>query len=455
LATVASVSASQLRAALRFAATCQPQLARAPIEERVAVAKLLLSEYAKRRNEIAWGLAQFRGQTVRDTFWMCDEIENWACALNEFVTVVFGRPEPFTDVRRPGSGGGRIQWQSRGTASVFASSTMDGPPVVTLLCHAILAGTHVILRPGWKDVVSHIAFDILHDNALANYAQLVRWDSDSVNSPLLCRALLTGAAQNLLFSSDETFQQIMGMAAGGDPARYHELLLKSRRYGTGLPLVVVTSRCDVRKAAHDLVAGCRLGGGRFCLSTTPVLVEECCREELASSLVDVASALQAGDLLDFNTELCRHDPHQTAAIRDLLGSFGGSRIYGSIDDQHSDIVIVVDVKAESPCLHREIPASVLCLIPYGGTDEAVEIALGALRKNHREAWTALGIHGSMDDAQFLAEHIPAFRVLHGGVPAEGGLLMPHQGSYFVQELMRRVTFEPRGESGRTNRHSPR
>ena len=318
---------------------------------------------------------------------------------------------------------------------------MDGPPNVALLCHAILSGTHVILRPSWRDVVSHWAFDILYDNGLVDYAQLVRWDSCAANSPSLCRTLFRGVAQNLLFSSDETFQELLQLAAGGDSVGYRELLQKTRRYGTGLPLCIVTSRCDVTAAARDLVTGCRLGGGKFCLSTTPVLVEECSRKALTAKLVELASTLKSGDLLDPATELCQNDPDHISGIRSILCSFGGERIHGTIPESEPAVVIVEDVEPESPCLHQEVPYAVLCLIPFQRAEQAVDIARRALRRNGRDAWTALTVYGSDDDTRSFAESIPAYRVLHGGVAAEDGLLMPHQGSYFVREMMQQVSFE--------------
>jgi acyl-CoA reductase-like NAD-dependent aldehyde dehydrogenase len=93
------------------------------------------------------------------------------------------------------------------------------------------------------------------------------------------------------------------------------------------------------------------------------------------------------------------------------------RVHGAAYESTPSVVILDEVDPESPCLHQEIPCAVLCLIPFEHAEKAVEIARHALRRNGREAWTALTGFGSSEDARNYARSIPAYRVLHGGVNA--------------------------------------
>ena len=87
---VASTSAVQLRAALRYAEESQRRLAAIPLGERIEVARLVLTEYAKRREEVAWGLARVRGMVAKDTYWMSDVLIEWARDIDTLVAVAFG-----------------------------------------------------------------------------------------------------------------------------------------------------------------------------------------------------------------------------------------------------------------------------------------------------------------------------------------------------------------------------
>ncbi|MDQ3235429.1 MAG: aldehyde dehydrogenase family protein [Pseudobdellovibrionaceae bacterium] len=441
---VAEISAADLRNALRYADRSQEILARTSLAERIEVARLLIREYANRRNDVAWGLARFRGLVARDTHWMCDLMLDWDHDLDALVLAMFGVPAAAAchAIYSRENYIGSINWTSRGKTALFSASTMDGPAGITALAHGIISGTHLLIRPSWRDPATHLGFEILQEHGLSHYAQLVRWRSDGENAAMLNRLLLSNVDQALIFSSNETFSQLVGgTSAPGTPAWEHAFR-KARRYGTGLPLAIVTAEFSPETAAKRLIEGARLGAGRFCLSTTPVLVQDSAYDPLLKHLKKEAALLTRGDPLSFDSDLSGVAKDEVLALKQGLANFGGKIEYGEIRHDGMDVMIVGDVPEESPCLYEEFPGTLLCLIRVPDLKTAGELAKAGLRKNGREAWTAVTTFGSVDQYETVVSSLPSFRHLHAGITSHVKLLMPHQGSYFALDMMRRMTREP-------------
>ncbi|MGE0172750.1 MAG: aldehyde dehydrogenase family protein [Oligoflexales bacterium] len=440
--TVVATSTSQIRNAIRAADDYQKKLNSTPMEERIAVAEMLVKEYAKHKWTVARGLGLFRGQVAKDSFWMCDLISQWGSELDTFLSTIFGNVSDLSvPVTSSIASYGQVVWQSRGTAAMYCAASMDGPPNITALCHGIISGTHMIIRPSWRDTVTHLAFDILYKHGLHEYAQLVRWPSSAEEGNQNNKQLLNNVSQGLIFSSDETYAHLINSAAPEGSEAWRGLTRKCRRYGTGLPINIVTEASDLEATAGDLVAGARLGCGRFCLSTTPVLVQQNIYKDLVEAVVSVAKSLRPGSILDPKTDLCGYDPSELQSVTNALKLFGGDLKHGEVRGENTDVFVLENVSAQSPCLYAEIGAPVLGFIPYRDLTEAIRIANVALTRNQRDAWTAMSVHGNYDNFTTLRSAIPNFRALLGGVVAEGKLLLPHQGTYFVLDLMRRTTIE--------------
>jgi acyl-CoA reductase-like NAD-dependent aldehyde dehydrogenase len=435
-------NASQIRQAIRSSEEYQKILDMTTLDERIQVARMLLKEYAKAKWIVAKNLAIFRGQVAKDSYWMCELISKWADELETFVATVFGESGNLSAKVRSVIGNyGTLVWQSKGVAAMYSAASMDGPPNITALCHGIISGTHIILRPSWRDTVTHLAFDILYKRGLNEYAQLVRWPSASEKGAQNNKQLLNNVKQGLIFSSDETYTKLMNSMALEGSESWRNLIRRCRWYGSGLPLNIVTDVDSVDKVANNLVAGARLGCGHFCLSTTPVMVQKDVYPQLVEAVIATAKQLRAGSMLDPQTELPSYDPSEVEAIRRALNLFGGNLKHGSFHPRNIDVMILTDVPLGSPCLHVEIGAPVLALIPFDNIHDAIKAANAALSKNQREAWTALSVHGGYAKFDILRTAIPNYRALFGGVVAEGNLLLPHQGTYFVLDLMRRTTVE--------------
>ncbi len=437
---VAESSAAQVRRALRYADECQRRLHATPISERIEAARSVITAYARRADDAVAGLAQFRGLVARDTRWMCDVNLRWAEEFEQLVTLISGGSMS-REVTAGGKPYGRLGLRSKGKACLFSSSTMDGPAAVVAVCHAMLAGTHLILRPSFRDAATHLAYECMLDLGHAHYGQLVRWRGDSPEAPSLNRLLLGNVAQAIVFSATETFRELIDGCAEPGTAEWDALHVRTQRYGTGLPLAVVTARADLPAAARDLVEGARLGGGRFCLSTGPVLVERECQQALADAVVEEARKLRSGDPLDDSTDLSSHDLESSDGLRLAVQGFGGKVAWGDIRARDMDVVVLTDVPVESAALHREVPGPVLSLIPVDSAKQAAAAAASALQRNHRAAWTALALFGSDEDFHFYQNETESYRYLRGGVVARVKLLLPHQGSYFALDLLRRVSNE--------------
>jgi hypothetical protein len=315
---------------------------------------------------------------------------------------------------------------------------MDGPPAIAALCHGILSGTHMIVRPSWRDTVTHFMFDILLQNNYGHYAQLVRWQSDTAESKNLNQQLISNVQQAIIFCSDETFQ---GLVDDSGLTNISAINSKMKKYGTGLPLVIVTKDTDLVRAAAFIVEGARLGNGKFCLSHGPVLVAREVYEEFQRHAIAYARGLKGGDLLDLSTEAGGWDKEELETLGRQLATFGGTVAYGEISTHKMDMMILKDVPTSSPSLYREFSGTYVGLIPFSTHQEAITIAQGSLVHNNREAWTAVNVFGSEADFKEFSAEISSYNFLRGGITAIPRFLMPHQGSYFALDLMRRQSEE--------------
>jgi hypothetical protein len=436
---VVTTTPAQLRKALRFAEKSQKILERTPMEERVRVARLVMSTYKQYEAQVRWGLANFRGIVAKDSFWMCKLLDNWSQQLETFVSSVwqlnpdFSRTISFKDEMSAD-----LTYRSKGFGTFFCASTMDGPPAIAALCHGILSGTHLIVRPSWRDTATHFMFDILLQHGLGHYAQLVRWPSDAPESKVLNQQLITNVQQAIIFCSDETFQDLVEDSGLKTVSAVNS---KMKKYGTGLPLVIVTPNTDLKHAAALIVEGARLGNGKFCLSHGPVLVQREAYPAFIQEVVACAKNLKPGDLLDLTTEAGGWDSEELATLKRQLASFGGTVAYGEINEKKMDMMILKDIPSSSPCLFREFSGTYVGLIPYDTLQDAVTIAQSSLAHNNREAWTAVNFFGSNDELKEYSQAISSYYFLRGGITAIPRFLMPHQGSYFALDLMRRQSDE--------------
>lgn len=434
----AVTTASQVREALRYAEQSQQKLIRTSIDERAEIVKLVLKESAKYREEIAWGLAKFRGLVSKDSHWMCDLLINWSEQVDDLVEAVWGIGHNSSRrIQYHDRFMGNLSFRSRGQAALITSSTMDGPPGIAAICHAILSGTHVIVRPSWKDVATHFMFEVLHNHKLHHYAQLVRWPSTGEDTMSLNQQLIRNVKQGIVFSSDKTFEELM---QGFSEDR---VLLSQRihKYGTGLPLVIVTDDTDLDKAAETIFLGARRGNGKFCLSHSPVLVQKNSYKSLLDKLIRLSMELKEGDLLNREVEKGRWEQEDLRGLSRLASQFGGNIAQGTFGKTSMDMLILEDVPPNSPCLYQEYPGTLLALIPFSTREEAIEIAQKSLAKNNREAWTAVNVFSSSHDYKEFSYLIDSYHFLRGGITSEPKFLLPHQGRYFAFDLTRRLTTE--------------
>lgn len=434
----AVTSASQLREALRFAVKSQEKLYRSTLEERIEVVKLVLKGSIQYREQIVWGLAQFRGLVAQDGHWMCDLLNKWSEQVEELAALIWGGDSKGPQlVRTPDGHKVQMGFRSRGEAALITSSTMDGPPGIAAICHAILSGTHVIVRPSWKDVATHFMFEVLHEHKLDHYAQLVRWPSTDPSTMALNQQLIGNVQQAIVFASDKTFDELI-QGLGDDKPLFARKIVK---YGTGLPLVIVTGESDLDDAAKKIFLGARRGNGKFCLSHSPVLVQKNYYKSLLAKLVDLSKGLKAGDTLNREVERGRMEPEDLQGLGRLAASFGGRTVHGKIGTEDMDVVILEDVSPNSPCLYQEFPGTLLALIPYSTQEEAVAIAQKNLKANNREAWTAVNFFGSEKEYREFSNLVDSYHFLRGGVTSEPKFILPHQGRYFALDLTRRLTTE--------------
>jgi len=216
------------------------------------------------------------------------------------------------------------------------------------------------------------------------------------------------------------------------------LCKKIHKYGTGLPLVIVTGDADLDIAAERIFLGARRGNGKFCLSHGPVLVQENIYKTLLNKLIKMSQDLKVGDILNRDVERGEWEPEDLHGLSRLATSFGGKIAQGQFSERSMDVLILEDVSPSSPCLYQEFPGTLLALIPFKTTEEAVSIAQKSLKENNREAWTALNVFSSPADYDEYSYSIDSYHNLKGGITSQPKILLPHQGKYFAYDLSRRL-----------------
>ncbi len=295
----------------------------------------------------------------------------------------------------------------------------------------------MIVRPSWKDVATQFVFETLLAQNLGHYAQLVRWSSEAIgeSSMDLNRVLIQNVKQAIVFCADETFKDLQKRV---NPEQHHYLTQRLKKYGTGLPLMIVSKEADIEDAARKILEGARLGNGKFCLSHGPVLVQETCYEPFKQKLVALASELRAADLGQ-EADLGFFDPEEMQQLQSLLQTFGGRLCHGGFEERSMDLLILEDVPKNSPILYQEFPGTLLGLIPFADIDEVLTVAQNSLKANHREAWTAVDCFVNDGEYRKICEHISSYLFLRNAVTASPQFIFPHQGSYFATDLMRRQT----------------
>lgn len=431
-------TASQLREAIRFAEKSQKILDRTTLAERMEVVELVLKECAQYREEMAWGLAKFRGLVSKDSYWMCDLLQNWSEQVDDLVDAIWGYGiKGSRHIKHKNRYMGSLGYTSKGVAALITSSTMDGPPGIAAISHAILSGTHAIVRPSWKDVTTQFLVEVLYKHNLTQYIQMVRWPSSGSNTMDLNKQLIRNVKQAIVFCSDKTFEDL----TDGFGEEKKDFANKIHKYGTGLPLVIVSGETDLERAAQTIFLGGRRGNGKFCLSHSPVLVHEKHYKTLLDKFSELSRNLKAGDLMDREVERGIWEPGDLDGLSKLADKFGGNIVQGKIHENTMDVLILEDVPKNSPCLYREYPGTLFGLIPYSTREEAIKIAQDSLKKNNREAWTAVNVFSSAEDYKEFVYGISSYHFLRGGVTSEPKFLLPHQGRYFAFDLTRRLTTE--------------
>lgn len=436
-------TSAQLRRALRYAHESQKRLNNTTLAERIEVTRLILKSYQVYREEVIWGLAEFRGMVAKDSHWMIELLEPWSHQIEVLLEAALGSgAEAFSrEIQHSGKGFGSLDFQSKGVAALFCASTMDGPPAIDVICHAILSGTHLLLRPSGRDTATHFLFEILLQNNFEHYAQLVRWPSSDENNHL-DRQLLQNVDQGAVFGSDETYDKLLQAV---NPTHPSSIARRFAKYGTGLPLVIVAHGSDIEQAAQRIVEGARRANGRFCLSHGPVLVQKELCESLKNAIIKCASALKKGSLLDLTTDIGAWDQVEMQKLKRALPSFGGNIAFGEMQDSTMDVLVLEDVPVVSPALYSEFPATVLFLIPFDSVEEAAEIAKKSLKFNRRDAWLALNVFSDQETYKYFCCHIPSYNYMPGRVTPEPRFVLPHQGSYFCLDLLRRFVWEDKRE----------
>jgi len=432
-------TSSQLREALRFADQAQEKLYKTTLKERTEVVKLVLREAAEHREEMAWGLAKFRGLVAKDAHWMCDLLIAWSEQVDELVGAIWGFGSSGQQrIQYKNRTVGLLEFRSRGKGALISSSTMDGPPAIAAISHAILSGTHMIVRPSWKDVATHYMFEVLYKHKLHDFIQMVRWPSAGGDTMSLNQQLIQNVDQAIVFASDKTFEELI---SGFEEQNRLRLGQKIQKYGTGLPLVIVTENTDLNRAAELTFLGARRGNGKFCLSHSPVLVHQSVYKSLLDKFVSLSSNLKAGDLLNRDVERGCWEKDDLQGLSRLASRFGGKIVQGTFGETSMDVVILEDVPPNSPCLYQEFPGTLLALIPYSTREEAVSIAQKFIGERGREAWTAVNVFSNDEEYKEFANRIDSYHFLRGGITSEPKFLLPHQGRYFAFDLTRRLTTE--------------
>lgn len=152
----------------------------------------------------------------------------------------------------------------------------------------------------------------------------------------------------------------------------------------GKSAAIVLDEYDLKTAANTLIANITLMAGQSCVALSRVLVQRERHDELVEHMVRAAERIKVGSCFDSSTmmgplamgrQLERVLGYvKTGADEGAILAFGGQRANGMQEGFFVEPTVFANVSNNMRIAQEEIFGPVVCVIPYGDLEEAIEIA---------------------------------------------------------------------------------
>lgn len=288
--------------------------------------------------------------------------------------------------------------------------------VMSKVAPALAAGCTVVLKP--SEVAPFSAFVLAQEIAAAGF-------------PAGVFNLVTGygavVGERLVGHPEVDMVSFTGSTAAGK--RISEIAARTVKRVSlelgGKSASVILDDADLASAVKTTVNTCFLNAGQTCTALSRMLVPQALYEEASALAVAAARSFAAGDPMEERTKL---GPLATATQRERVigyirkGVESGAQLLAGGPDKPAGVVrgffvqptIFGKVDPQSAIAQEEIFGPVLCIIPYGSDDEAVDIANGTVYGLAAAVWSA-----SDERARAVAKRLHA-----GQVDINGGAFNP-------------------------------
>ena len=288
--------------------------------------------------------------------------------------------------------------------------------VMSKVAPALAAGCTVVLKP--SEVAPFSAFVLAQEIAAAGF-------------PAGVFNLVTGygavVGERLVGHPEVDMVSFTGSTAAGK--RISEIAARTVKRVSlelgGKSASVILDDADLASAVKTTVNTCFLNAGQTCTALSRMLVPQALYDEASALAVAAARSFAAGDPMEERTKL---GPLATATQRERVigyirkGVESGAQLLAGGPDKPAGVVrgffvqptIFGKVDPQSAIAQEEIFGPVLCIIPYGSDDEAVDIANGTVYGLAAAVWSA-----SDERARAVAKRLHA-----GQVDINGGAFNP-------------------------------
>lgn len=391
----------------------QPQWARVPLSDRLAVVRRFRQRLAETGLEIAATVAtpQRRGTTETMTAEVLPLLD--ACRFLERTASGLLAPRRLGSRRRPlWLAGSQVELRREPFGVVLVIGPSNYPillPGVQAI-QALVAGNAVVLKPGAGGgaAARRLATELESAGLPPGVLQVLGEERSAATAAIdagVDKVVLTGAAT--------TGRAVLEQLAQRATPAVMEL--------SGCDPVLVLENADLDLATAALGFGLSLNSSFTCIAPRRVYVHRDLREAFEERLIEVVRDIPATPL----------PPGAEENIADLIDRAlaAGARLIAGERPRAGSMapILLGDPPRGSEILAADIAAPVLSLITVGSSDEAVALAADCPYK------LGAAIFGDTEEARALARQLPA------GVVIINDLIVPTADP--------RVPFGGRGESG--------
>ncbi|TNF79039.1 MAG: aldehyde dehydrogenase family protein [Acidobacteria bacterium] len=391
----------------------QPQWARVPLSDRLAVVRRFRHRLAETGLEIAATVAtpQRRGTTETMTAEVLPLLD--ACRFLERTASGLLAPRRLGSRWRPlWLAGSQVELRREPFGVVLVIGPSNYPlllPGVQAI-QALAAGNAVVLKPGagGETAARRLATELESAGLPPGVLQVLGEEKTAATAAIdagVDKVVLTGAAG--------TGRAVLEQLAPRVTPAVMEL--------SGSDPVLVLEDADLDLVTSALSFGLSLNSSFTCIAPRRVYVHRDLRESLEERLIGIARGIPARPL----------PPGADENLTDLIDRAlaGGARFIVGEKPLSGSMapLVLADPPRGSEILAADIAAPVLSLVTVASTDEAIELAADCPYR------LGAAIFGNADKARALAGHLPA------GVVVINDLIVPTADP--------RVPFGGRGESG--------